>query len=162
MPYPERSTTDKSSASLVCSRARRWLRILQWSAVSLLLVLLLAGGAGVLWLRSVTKAPLPVLDGDLHITGLSAPVIVRRDAHGVPHIDAATEDELFVAQGYVTAQDRLWQMHAFRRNANGELSEILGPSLLQHDKTQRVLQFRNTARRLYASLPAAARARLDA
>jgi penicillin amidase len=81
--------------------------------------------------------------------------------HGVPHIEAATQDDLFMAQGYVTAQDRLWQMDAFRRNANGELAEILGPSLLKHDKVQRVLQLRNTARRVYANLPAADRARLD-
>ena len=80
------------------------------------------------------------------------PVTVRRDAHGVPHIDAATQQDLFVAQGYVTAQDRLWQMDAFRRNANGELAEVLGPSLVKHDTAQRVLQFRNTARRVYANL----------
>jgi penicillin amidase len=123
---------------------------------------LLATCAGVLWLCASAKTALPVLDGEVHITGLSAPVTVRRDAHGVPHIEAANEDDLFLAQGYVTAQDRLWQMDAFRRNANGELAEVLGPSLVMHDKTQRVLQFRNTARRVYANLPAADRSRLDA
>ncbi len=95
------------------------------------------------------------------MAGLSAPVMVRRDAHGVPHIEAATQDDLFVAQGYVTAQDRLWQMDAYRRNANGELAEIMGPSLVAHDRAQRVLEFRNSARRIYANLPAAERARLD-
>ena len=94
-------------------RKRRWPRILLWSGCGLL-VLLAAGpiGAGVLWLRSASKAALPQLDGDVHLAGLSAPVTVRRDAHGVPHIEAATQDDLFVAQGYVTAQDRLWQMDA--------------------------------------------------
>jgi hypothetical protein len=67
-----------------------------------------------------------------------------------PHIDAATQDDLFIAQGYVTAQDRLWQMDASRRNANGELAEVMGPALIQHDKTQRVLQIRLTAQRFYA------------
>jgi penicillin amidase len=62
--------------------------------------------------------------------GYLRPVIVRRDAHGVPHIEAATEDDHLVAQGYVTAQDRLWQMDASRRSANGNLAEILGPALL--------------------------------
>ena len=142
-------------------RGRRWLRILLWSAASLLTLALLAAAAGVLWLRGAEKAALPILDGDLHLSGLSAPVTVRRDAHGVPHIEAATLDDLFVAQGYVTAQDRLWQMDAFRRNANGELAEVLGPSFVQHDKAQRVLQFRNTARRIYANLDPADRARLD-
>ena len=127
----------------------------------LLAVLLIAAGVGVILLRSAEKAALPALDGDLHLAGLSAPVTVRRDAHGVPHIEAANEDDLFFAQGYVTAQDRLWQMDAFRRNANGELAEILGPSLLRHDRTQRVMQFRNTAQRMYASMSQADRVRLD-
>ncbi len=75
--------------------------------------------------------------------------MVRRDAHGVPHIEAATQEDLFVAQGYVTAQDRLWQMDVFRRNANGELAEMMGRSLVRHDTAQRVFQFRNTAQRIY-------------
>ena len=124
-------------------------------------LLLIAACAGVLWLRAAEKAALPVLDGEIHTAGLSAPVVVERDGHGVPHIAAVTQDDLFVAQGYVTAQDRLWQMDAFRRNANGELAEVLGPSLVKHDTAQRVLQFRNTARRIYANLPAADRARLE-
>jgi penicillin amidase len=142
-------------------RKRCWLRFLLWCAGSLLTVALLAIAASVLWLRAAEMAALPVVDGDLHLAGLSAPVTVRRDAHGVPHIEAATQDDLFVAQGYVTAQDRLWQMDTFRRNANGELAEILGPSLVNHDKAQRVLQIRNTAQRIYSNLPPADRARLD-
>jgi penicillin amidase len=142
-------------------RKRRWPRILLWSACSLLTLVLLAVCVGALWLRSTVKAALPELDGDVHVSGLSAPVEVRRDGHGVPHIVAASQDDLFVAQGYVTAQDRLWQMDAYRRNANGELAEIMGSSLVKHDETQRVLQFRNTARRVYAKLSAADRARLD-
>jgi penicillin G amidase len=134
----------------------------QWSAVSLLLILLFVGGAGVLWLCAVTRAALPVVDGDVHLAGLSAPVVVRRDAHGVPHIDAATQEDLFFAQGYVTAQDRLWQMDVLRRSANGELAELMGGSLVKHDTVQRVFQFRNTSRRVYAHLAEADRARLDA
>ncbi|MGA2167103.1 MAG: penicillin acylase family protein [Terracidiphilus sp.] len=155
-----------SKPAPVKGRKRRWPRILLWFVAGLLALVLVAAAAGVLWLRSAEIAALPVLDGDLHLTGaagagLSAPVTVRRDAHGVPHIDAATQDDLFFAQGYVTAQDRLWQMDASRRNANGELAEILGPSLLRHDKAQRVFQFRLTARRIYSNLPWADRARLD-
>ncbi|MGO9325773.1 MAG: penicillin acylase family protein, partial [Terracidiphilus sp.] len=117
--------------------------------------------AAVLWLRSAAKAALPQLDGDVHLAGFSAPVTIRRDTHGVPHIDAATEDDLFVAQGYVTAQDRLWQMDASRRSSNGELAEIMGPALVQHDKTERVLQIRLTAQRFYANLSADDRRRFD-
>ena len=159
-------TLPLNAASIPRRRKRRWPRILLSFVAGLLALVLLAAAAGVLWLRSAEKAALPVLDGDIHLTGiagagLSAPVTVRRDAHGVPHIDAATQDDLFLAQGYVTAQDRLWQMDASRRNANGELAEILGPSLVRHDKAQRVFQFRLTARRIYSNLPWADRARLD-
>jgi penicillin amidase len=142
-------------------RRYRWLRILLWTAGSLLTLVLLAAAAGVIWLRAAEKAALPVLDGDIQLQGLSAAVTVRRDAHGVPHIEAATQDDLFVVQGYVTAQDRLWQMDVFRRHANGELAEILGPSLVPHDKMQRVLQIRTMARRIYANLDPADRARFD-
>jgi penicillin G amidase len=79
----------------------------------------------------------------------------------VPHIDAATQDDLFVAQGYVTAQDRLWQMDMFRRNSEGTLAEVLGSSLLRHDETQRVLQISLTAQRIYTHLSAQDRARFD-
>jgi len=147
-------------------RKRRWPRILIYVLGGLLLAILLATGASVLWLRSVAKAALPPLDGDIHLDAfsapvLSAPVIVRRDAHGVPHIEAATEDDLFVAQGYVTAQDRLWQMDGSRRAANGNLAEILGSRLVTNDKTQRVLQIRLTAQRIYNHLSPAYRAYLD-
>jgi penicillin amidase len=149
-------------APLKWRRNSRWPRILLWTAASLLVLLLLVAGAGILWLRSAAKSALPQLDGDVHLAGLSAPVLVRRDAHGVPHIDAATQEDMLVAQGYVTAQDRLWQMDSLRRSANGELAEIMGPALVKQDKTQRLLQIRVTAQRIYDHLPAADRARLDA
>ncbi|MGD1061857.1 MAG: penicillin acylase family protein [Terracidiphilus sp.] len=160
------STLSARQAASRRHRTARWPRILLWTSGGLLALLLFAAGVGVLWLRSVAKAALPQLDGDVHLAGISAPVlaapvIVRRDAHGVPHIEAATEDDLFVAQGYVTAQDRLWQMDASRRAANGDLAEILGSGLVQNDKTQRVLQIRLTAQRIYNHLPAADRAYLD-
>ena len=117
--------------------------------------------AAVLWLRAAAIAEVPVMDGSLRMPGLSAPVVVRRDAHGVPHIDAATQDDLLEAQGYVTAQDRLWQMDLYRRNANGNLAEIMGPPLLEHDKIQRVLQIRIAAQRIFSHLSAADRQRLD-
>ena len=116
-----------------------------------------------LWLRSAAKSALPVLDGDIHLASQGAPSALRSRhgaprCHGVPHIDAATQEDLFVAQGYVTAQDRLWQMDLYRRNANGELAEVLGSSLLRHDKAQRVFGFRKTAHRIYDNLPADDRA----
>ena len=142
-------------------RKRRWPRILLRTVILVIVLIVVAACAGVLWLRSAEKSALPVLDGDLRLPGLSASVTVRRDGHGVPYIEAASQDDLFFAQGYVTAQDRLWQMDVLRRNADGDLAEILGPSLVRHDKMQRVYQMRLMAEHIYANGVAADRARLD-
>ncbi len=153
---------DLTNASSAKGRKRGWPQILLYCAGGLLALLFVGAVAGVLWLRATARAALPQLDGDLRVAGLSAPVTVRRDAHGVPHIEAANDIDLFMAQGYVTAQDRLWQMDALRRNANGELAEVMGASQVEHDRAQRVQQFRNTAQRVYANLPPADRARFEA
>ncbi len=127
------------------SRKRRGLRIVLGCTVILLLLAVLAGVLALAWVRHAMQASLPQLDGDIHVGGLSAPVNVRRDQHGVPHIEAATMDDLLFAQGYVTAQDRLWQMDILRRFASGETAELLGKSLVEHDRYQRVLGFRAAA-----------------
>jgi penicillin amidase len=162
--YPDNEAQITAAPS---HRPRRWPRYLFFTGAWLLVILVVLGGIGILWLRSAAKSALPQLDGDIHLSApgiqsLSAPVTVRRDQHGVPHIDAATQEDMFVAQGYVTAQDRLWQMDTYRRSANGELAEILGASLLRHDKAQRMFQFRNVAQRVYANLPPEQRARYEA
>ena len=95
----------------------------------------------------IARAALPQLDGSLPVKGLSAAVKVTRDSHGVPAIEAATLEDLFLAQGYVTAQDRLWQMDVMRRLAGGELSEILGEDTLRIDREQRILGLRAAARK---------------
>jgi penicillin amidase len=122
-----------------------------------LLLIIIATVLGVLggawWLKHAMRASLPQLDGDIRLPGLSAAVTVRRDQHGIPHIQAATLDDLFEAQGYITAQDRLWQMDMARRMAAGEAAEILGKRLVDHDRLQRVLQMRATAERMASSLP---------
>ncbi len=106
------------------------------------------------WLRQTMHDSLPQLDGSLSIPGLSAPVTIQRDTHGIPHIRAASLDDLVLAQGFVTAQDRLWQMDSLRRHASGTLAEILGPGLLAHDRLQRTLLIRASADRALATLPA--------
>ena len=88
----------------------------------------------------------------LTVPGLTAPVTVQRDTHGVPHITAQNLDDLWIAQGYVTAQDRLWQMDMLRRFAAGDLAEILGRNLIEHDRTQRTLQIRAAAEAATAAL----------
>jgi penicillin amidase len=121
----------------------RWWKV----SASLLGLLVLAAFAIVVWFYSMARSALPQLDGTLGVSGLGAPVTVTRDAHGVPTIAAATLADLFFAQGYVTAQDRLWQMDILRRFAAGDLAEIIGPDLLDHDRQQRILGLRVAARK---------------
>jgi penicillin amidase len=73
------------------------------------------------------------------ITGLHDRVTIRRDERGIPYIEAKNEDDLYFAQGYVTASDRLWQMDLLRRTERGELSEVLGSAALDQDKQHRIL-----------------------
>jgi penicillin G amidase len=113
----------------------------------LLIAVLLVALGGLAWFYSVTRAALPQLDGNLKVSGLSARVSVIRDGHGVPTIDATNLDDLFFAQGYITAQDRLWQMDMMRRFAAGEISELLGEEFLPHDREQRILGIRVAARK---------------
>ena len=109
------------------------------------MLLLAAGGLGV-YVYSIARRALPQLDGTLKVAGLTAPVKVTRDSRGVPTIEAANLPDLFFAQGYVTAQDRLWQLDVMRRFAAGELSEVLGEGVLEHDREQRILGLRTMAR----------------
>jgi penicillin G amidase len=136
---------------------RRWslpVRIVAGLVICLLIVAAIAVGGSVVWLKHAMREQMPVLDGSLQLPGLSAPVVVRRDGHGVPHIQAANIDDLLEAQGYVVAQDRLWQMDMARRFAAGELAELLGPSVVEHDKVQRILEIRPSAEHLTATMPA--------
>jgi penicillin amidase len=121
--------------------------------ISLLIAAAVGTAASAAWLKKAMREQAPQLDGQLHLPGLSAPVTVRRDVRGVPHIHAANMDDLLEAQGFVVAQDRLWQMDMARRFAAGELAELLGSSVVEHDKLQRVLQIRPAAEHLTATMP---------
>jgi len=106
-----------------------------------------------IWLRHAMHASMAQLDGAMHAPGMSAPVTVTRDPQGVPSIQAANLDDLLFAQGFITAQDRLWQMDLVRRHAAGQLAELLGPNLVSHDRLQRTMQLAETADRAVAMLP---------
>ena len=88
-------------------------RILLWIVAAVLVILL--GVAG--YAFYIVHSALPQLDGRLYVRGLSSPVTVTRDRHGVPTIEAATLEDLFFAQGFVTAQDRLWRISYSRVHA---------------------------------------------
>jgi penicillin amidase len=135
-------------AEISSSRSRRSPVIRVLVCLLLAVLAILAGVAA--YAYHVARAALPQLDGRIQVTGLSGGVTVTRDGHGVPTIEAATLDNLFFAQGYVTAQDRLWQMDVMRRFGSGELSEILGEQTLKLDREQRILGLRATAKKSLA------------
>jgi penicillin G amidase len=118
-------------------------RILRW--LILAIVVIVAGAVG--YGYHIIHAALPQLDGRLQVPGLAGVVTVSRDGRGVPTIDASTLEDVFFAQGYVTAQDRLWQMDVMRRFQAGELSEILSKETLKTDREHRILGLRATARK---------------
>lgn len=105
-----------------------------------LVLILIAGGAG--WYLHSKQ---PVRDGEAALTHLHAPVSVRYDERGVPHIKAENQEDLYRTLGYVQAQDRLFQMEMLRRLARGELAEVLGPKLVNTDKLFRSLRIRQAA-----------------
>ncbi|MGD9148227.1 MAG: penicillin acylase family protein, partial [Anaerolineae bacterium] len=109
-----------------------------------LLVLVLVVAAVGAWF---VRRPWPQVNGEESVSGLSAPVEILRDEWGVPHIYAQNEHDLFFAQGYVHAQDRLWQMEFNRRVGSGTLSAVLGDSTLDIDRFMRTLGLRRAAER---------------
>src|SRR5713226_10675591 len=117
----------------------------------------LAGGAYYILMRR----PLPKTKGNLHLQGLHEPVEIIRDRYGVPHIYAQNEDDLFFAQGYVHAQDRLWQMEFNRRIGCGRLSEIFGEIAIEADRFCRRLGMHRASAAAVEQLPAHSRRILD-
>ncbi len=97
-------------------------------------------------LTGLSKRSLPQVKGSLTLQGLGAAVEVLRDRWGIPHIYAQSQADLFFAQGFVTAQDRLWQMELFRRTAQGKLSEVIGAVALDTDRASRTFGFARLAR----------------
>ena len=91
---------------------------------------------------SPALALLALLAQDVRVAGLQKPVEIFRDRWGVPHIYAQTADDLFFAQGYVTARDRLFQIDLWRRAGTGKLSEVLGPTMTARDRIARLVRFR--------------------
>lgn len=105
-----------------------------------------AASVGVAWQRLARRA-LPQEEGKLCVPGLRGSVTVRRDRWGVPHIEAGERWDMHFAQGFVHAQDRLWQMHFYQRVVSGRLSEFAGPSTLPVDRLLRTLGIRHAAER---------------
>ena len=114
--------------------------VITLAGVLIALLIIVVGGGG-LFLRR----PLPRTRGTTRVPGLKGPVEVIRDRWGVPHIYADLAEDLFFAQGYVHAQDRMWQMEFQRRVGSGRLSEVLGEATLEVDRFFRVLGLHRAA-----------------
>ncbi len=133
-----RTSATRTSGSLVSTAAR--VAALAFLVLAASAVRAAAGQAPSL--DALAHRALATIDGELAVPGLKAPVEVIRDEWGVPHIYAENDDDLFFAQGYVMAQDRLWQMEMWRRWREGRLAEVFGPEALDYDRRTRLMMFR--------------------
>ncbi len=105
--------------------------------------------AGALEKESVGR--LAQIEGSISVIGLERPVEILRDRWGVAHIYAETVHDLFFAQGYVAAQDRLYQIEIWRRTGTGELAEVFGPDYVSRDRIARLVRYRGDMEAEWAS-----------
>ncbi len=133
---------------------RQQMRLPRRMAIAVWSVLIVVCVAGAAWMTAAAqvaqapdrgaqaKAVLAQHTGTIMVRGLSQPVEVVRDTWGIPHIYAQSTADLFFAQGFVVAQDRMWQLEMWRRNGEGRLAEVLGPDYVTRDKFARLLAYR--------------------
>ncbi|MFB7460065.1 penicillin acylase family protein [Streptomyces sp. NPDC056188] len=119
--------------------------------VVLVLVMALIGGTayGAYWSVSTVRASFPQTKGTITLQGLSGPVDVRRDGYGIPQVYASGAEDLFMAQGFVQAQDRFYEMDVRRHMTSGRLSEMFGKGQLKNDEFLRTLGWDRVARQEY-------------
>ena len=143
-------------------RPYAWMpRPLKWLSrvVTVLVVFgLILAGAGI-W---TVRASFPQLGGELKVAGLTGKVTVYRDKTGIPHIYADSPNDLFIAQGYVHAQDRFFEMDFRRHVTAGRLSEMFGSATLPEDKVIRTMGWRKVAEEELPLLSEQTRLYLDA
>lgn len=117
----------------------------------LVLVLALIGGLayGAYWSVSTVRASFPQTKGSLTLEGLGGPVDVKRDGYGIPQVYASTDEDLFMAQGYVQAQDRFYEMDVRRHMTAGRLSEMFGKDQVKNDEFLRTMGWHRVAKEEY-------------
>ena len=120
--------------------------------IAVVLLLLVGIGGGSYWGISTVRDSFPQTTGSLKVKGLGAPVSVKRDGSGIPQLYADNADDLFLAQGYVQAQDRFWELDVRRHMTSGKLSEMFGEGQVETDAFLRTLGWREVAKKEYAKL----------
>ncbi|MFN8435457.1 MAG: penicillin acylase family protein [Anaerolineales bacterium] len=138
-------------------------RFLGRMLIGILIIAVVVASGGLFYFKSYlpkTVAPksFPQIDGEIKVEGLDGEVNIYRDAMGIPHIYATTAHDIFFAQGYVHAQDRFWQMDAWRHIGSGQLSEMFGEGQVETDAFLRTLGWRKTAEAEWEQLDPDARA----
>jgi len=118
--------------------------------------------AAIVWVWSELRGTLPTLAGERRLEGLSGPVVITRDALGIPTVRGASREDVARATGFVHAQDRFFQMDLSRRRAAGELAALVGPRALIADQQVRRHRFRAEAERALTAVDPAWRQILDA
>lgn len=136
----------------------RGVNLIRWLPLALLVLVL--GLAGALWL--LLQGSLPKYDGETHISGLSASVVIERDALGTVTVRAQDRLDLARALGYVHAQERFFEMDLMRRSAAGELAELFGAAALPVDRKARGHRMRARATAMLIGLPESQRRLIDA
>ncbi|MER6491536.1 penicillin acylase family protein [Streptomyces griseorubiginosus] len=119
--------------------------------IVLVLVLALVGAVayGGYWSVSTVRASFPQTKGSVELQGLSGPVDVKRDSYGIPQIYASSDEDLFMAQGYVQAQDRFYEMDVRRHLTAGRLSEMFGKGTVDDDEALRTMGWDRVAKKEY-------------
>ncbi|WP_284139168.1 penicillin acylase family protein [Virgibacillus sp. LDC-1] len=125
-------------------KKRKWK--LGWIIIGSIVVLC---AIAFMFMNGFINRSLPQLEGTIEVPLLAEEVVVITDEHGVPHIKAANEKDLYIAQGYIQAQNRMFQMEMSRRQASGTLSEVVGEAAVDHDKYFRSLGLRRAAEKSY-------------
>ena len=126
------------------------MKILKRVLLSLLILLVLAAASGFTFIRHLSHRAIPDYNEDVKLRGLHAPVEVYRDSFAIPHVYARDEHDLYMAVGYLLAEDRLWQMDMLRHVTEGRLSEIFGKDYVDADLLLRALRFREKSEQILA------------
>ncbi len=155
------TSPDSAVAPAITPRRRRFFTRRN-TIIGIVVVLALIVGGIALYTWYTINKPLPTLNGTVAMQGLTANVTVTRDNQGVPHIVAANVHDLYMAEGYVHAQDRLYQMFFFRTAGEGRLAELFNPDLVDTDRYLRTVGFRRAAQTEWQGLSSDVRSELQA